>query len=194
MRVVYRLANASTSLPVVSSAILQLLFLSLKDQSLAFLAGIWTNSDQKVRDLKAISLLHAAAFLEAHILEDDRMDFQTILPSIFVALQDSDTQLSQAALECISRIWILSEHPLQSVYQFDVIYGQSDGKLELRNSGWMLIICIETLQYLDQEDLKRYLTGLVEHRDHLCSDPSYLAIFHREHLGKLTVERRKEAE
>src|SRR5260221_8836513 len=128
MRVVYRLANASTSLPVVSSAILQLLFLSLNDHSLAFLAGIWSNPDQELRGLKAISLLHAAAFLEARILEGDRVDFQTILPSIFVALHHSDTQLSQAAFECISRIWMLSEQPLQSVYRFDVIYGQSNGK------------------------------------------------------------------
>jgi U3 small nucleolar RNA-associated protein 10 len=137
MRAIYQLANASTSLPILSSVILQLLFSSLKDQSLAFLAGVWTDSDQEFRDLKAISLLHAAAFLEAHILEDDRMDFQTILPSIFVALHDSDAQLSQAALECISRIWILAQRPLRSVYHFDVIYGRSNGKPALIEQFWM---------------------------------------------------------
>ena len=52
----------------------------------------------------------------------------------------------------------------------------------------------ETLQYLDPEDLKRYLTGLVGHRDHLCSDPSYLSIFHEEHLGRVTAEKRKDVE
>jgi U3 small nucleolar RNA-associated protein 10 len=135
MRAVYRLANASSSLPILLSAILQLLFLSLKDHSLAFLAGVWTSSDDESRDLKAVSLLHAAAFLEAHALEDARMDFQTILPSIFIALHNSDAQVSQAALECISRIWILAERPLQSVYRFDAIYGRSSGGPALLNSG-----------------------------------------------------------
>jgi U3 small nucleolar RNA-associated protein 10 len=128
MRDVYRLANVSTSLPTLSSAILQLLFLGLKDQSLSFLSGIWTSSDQEHRALKATSLLHAAAFIEAHILEDDGIDFQTILPSLLVALHDSDSQISQAASECISRIWILADRRLDSVYQFDVIYGRSSGK------------------------------------------------------------------
>jgi hypothetical protein len=52
----------------------------------------------------------------------------------------------------------------------------------------------ETLQYLDQEDLRRYLSGLVEHRDHLCNDPSYLAIFHGEYLGKVKGEKRRDIE
>lgn len=134
MRSVYQLANASTSIPILSSVILQLLFLSLKDQSLAFLAGIWTSREEGLRYLKTVALLHAVAFLEAHTLEDDGMDFQTILPSILVALLDSDDQLSQAAFECISRIWVLAERPLHSVYEFDVIYGPSDSKLLLTSS------------------------------------------------------------
>ena len=129
MRSVYKLANASTTLPILSSAILQLLFSNLKDKSLAFLAGVWTSSDRELRVMKAISLFHAAAFLEAHVLEDDGMDFQTILPSIFVALDDAEGKLSQAALECISRIWILTGRPLQTVYEFDIIYGENSSEL-----------------------------------------------------------------
>ncbi len=53
---------------------------------------------------------------------------------------------------------------------------------------------IETLQYLDQNDLKRYLTALVEHRDHLINDPSYLMIVHEHHLGRIKGEKKKEAE
>ena len=49
-------------------------------------------------------------------------------------------------------------------------------------------------KYLDQEDLRRYLSSLVEHRDHLCSDSSYLAIFHGEHLGKSTGDKQRDVE
>lgn len=127
MRSIYQLANASTSLPVLSSSLLQLLFHNLKDNSLAFLAGVWTDGSlDDFEDSRGISLLHAAAFLEAHILQDDGIDFQTIVPSLLFALQSSDSQVRQGALECISRVRILAERSLKTVYKFDVIYGETN--------------------------------------------------------------------
>jgi U3 small nucleolar RNA-associated protein 10 len=130
MRSIYQLANASTSLPVLSSSILQILFHNLKGHSIAFLAGIWTAGfSENFEDSRGISLLHAAAFLEARILEDDGIDFQTIVPSLLVALQSPDSQIRQGALECISRVRILAERSLKSVYRFDVIYGETNSTL-----------------------------------------------------------------
>jgi hypothetical protein len=81
MRSIYRLANASSNMPILATAILQILFVSLKGGALAFLAGIWaTGGKNDFKESRSIALLHAAAFLEAHILEDDGIDFQTILP------------------------------------------------------------------------------------------------------------------
>lgn len=126
-RSVYQLANASTSVPALSTTILQILFVTLKEDALAFLAGVWSCENQEAfKDSRGISLLHAAAFLEAHILEDDGVDFQTIIPSLLVALQSTDAQVCQGAIECISRIRILTERKLSSVYRFDTVYGQND--------------------------------------------------------------------
>ncbi|PPQ90282.1 hypothetical protein CVT25_013107 [Psilocybe cyanescens] len=179
MRSIYQLANASTSVPVLSTTLLQILFVNLKGDALAFLAGIWASGNaDEYKDSTAIALLHAAAFLEAHLLEDDGVDFQTILPTLLVALQTSDAQICQGALECISRVRILAERKLSSVYRFDTIYGNND----------------RTLQYLDQDDLKRYLNALVEHRDHFANDPSYLKIFHDQHLGRTKADKKRDAD
>ncbi|KAF9526013.1 hypothetical protein CPB83DRAFT_877003 [Crepidotus variabilis] len=179
VRSVYDLANASTSLPILSSALLQLLFLNLQDNALAFLAGMWLAGAQgDFKNSTIISLLHAAAFLEAHVLEDDGVDFQTILPSLLVALQSSNEQVSRGALECISRVRILAGKSLTSVYQFDVIYGQTH----------------RTLQYLDQKDMKRYLDALAQQHDHLANDASYLKTFHQQYLAKAKGEKKKEHE
>jgi len=125
MRRIYHLANVSTSLPVLASTLLQALFINFKEDALAFLAGIWSTTDAEVqKESRSVTLLHAAAFLEAHILEDDGIDFQTILPPLLVALQEPDA--CQGALECISRIRILSDHTLSSVYRFDTVYGDSE--------------------------------------------------------------------
>ncbi|TFK37695.1 hypothetical protein BDQ12DRAFT_685121 [Crucibulum laeve] len=179
MRAVYSLANES-SLPVLSTGLLQALFISLKDDALAFLAGIWSGSstDEKYNDVRHIALLHAAAFLEAHVLENDGMDFQTILPSLLIALQSEDSRIRQVAMECVSRLRILTERKLSNVYRFDIIYGQNERKL----------------QYLDQEDLKEYLGGLVEYRDHFAHDVTYLKIFHEQHLAILKSDKRKNSE
>ena len=127
MRKIYHLANVSTTLPNLSSRLLQALFFNFKEDALVFLAGIWSTSDAEVlKESRSIALLHAAAFLEAHILEDDGMDFQTILPLFLVALQEPDAKICQGALECISRIRILSDRKLSLVYRFDTVYGESE--------------------------------------------------------------------
>jgi U3 small nucleolar RNA-associated protein 10 len=98
MRTIYHLANVSTTLPILSSRLLQALFIYFKEDALIFLVGVWSTSDAEVlKELRSVALLHAAAFLEAHILEDDGIDFQTILPSLLVALQDSDARICQGA-------------------------------------------------------------------------------------------------
>ena len=129
MRSIYRLANASSNMPILATTILQILFVNLKGDALAFLAGIWaTGGKEDFKESKSIALLHAAAFLEAHILEDDGIDFQTILPTLLVALQNPDQQVCRGALECISRVRMLAGRKLSSVYRFDVIYGHGDSE------------------------------------------------------------------
>lgn len=127
MRTIYHLANASATLPVLTSVLLQALFVNFKEDALAFLAGLWFASDN-FKESRCVALLHAAAFLEAHMLEDDGIDFQTILPPLLVALQDPDPHIRQGALECISRVRILSDRKLTLVYQFDTVYGVNERK------------------------------------------------------------------
>ena len=187
-------------MPILATTILQILFVSLKGEALAFLAGIWaTGGKEDFKESRSIALLHAAAFLEAHILEDDGIDFQTILPTLLVALQNPDQQVCQGALECISRIRILAGRKLSSVYRFDTIYGRGDS--EYSNVFNLLVpffcqpgLSSGTLQYLDQEDLKRYLDALVEHRDHFVNDPSYLKVFQDGHLSQAKSDKKKDAE
>lgn len=51
-----------------------------------------------------------------------------------------------------------------------------------------------TLQYLGQDDLKRYLDDLLKQGDHLGHDSSYLQIFHEEHLGKAKADKKRDSE
>lgn len=195
MREVYKLGNISTTLPILASNLLQTLFVNLKSDALAFLAGIWCTVKSIRDDLRSVALLHAAAFLEAHLLEDDGLDFQTILPSLLVPLQCHDLQTRQGALECISRLRLLANRKLVAVYRFDTVYGQSDRKTSFSTSSWPLLKChLGILQYLGQDDLIKYLDALVEHRDHFTNDVSYIAIFHAQHLSKIASGQKKNNE
>ena len=137
MRTIYRLANISASAPRLAMNLLQTLFVNLKDDALAFLAGVWISCILKNGDadlLASVGLHHAAAFLEAHIAEDDGMDFQTILPAFLVALQSQDVEVRKTALTCISCLRRLADRRFTAVYRFDTIYGQCKSEYDSRSS------------------------------------------------------------
>ncbi|KAG6857013.1 hypothetical protein H0H87_010685 [Tephrocybe sp. NHM501043] len=180
IRKVYKVANISSSAPTFTTNVLQSLFIGLKSDALAFLAGIWTgtSNDEGADDLRTVALYHAAAFLQAHALEDDGVDFQTILPSLLVAIQSTDVGRRDVALTCVSTLSQLADRKFKTVYGFDTIYGKSD----------------DQLQYLDRDDLKTYLNALVEHHDHLSHDVEYIKVFHQQHLGKDKNDKKKDSE
>ncbi|KAG6902641.1 hypothetical protein C0995_013766 [Termitomyces sp. Mi166 len=181
IRKVYKLANVSNSVPVFTTSVLRSLFINLKSDALAFLAGIWTSSldtDENLDNLRTVALHHAAAFLQAHLQEDDGVDFQTILPSLLVALQSPNVDQRNITLTCISTLCHLAERKFTKVYGFDAIYGKSDNQL----------------QYLDRDDLKTYLDALTERKDHIAHEAEYIKVFHQEHLGRNKIDKKKIAE
>jgi U3 small nucleolar RNA-associated protein 10 len=57
-----------------------------------------------------------------------------------------------------------------------------------------LMVILVKLQYLDRNDYRKYLRALTGHRDHLVADPSYIKVFHQQHLGRDKSDKKKEAE
>lgn len=123
LRTVYKLATSTT--PPLSTNLFETLFVNLQDDSLAFLAGIWTNTTDN--EVRRIALGHAIAFLEAHKSKEKSLDFQTILPSLLVVLQLIDAEGKDAVLACISQLVLLTEKRYSSVYGMDTIYGSGSG-------------------------------------------------------------------
>ncbi|KAJ7042839.1 hypothetical protein C8F04DRAFT_1251651 [Mycena alexandri] len=178
MRTVYKLANSSSVVPLLTIGLLSELFVHLKDDALAFLAGVWTTSVDSSPPICVVALRHAAAFLEAHNAEADGVDFQTILPALIICLQNSESGIRTATLDCIAVQCKLAEQRFSAVYAFDAIYGESDAKL----------------QYLAQSDLKKYLDGLLAHREHIVLDASYVKVFHVQHLARSNADKKKDSE
>lgn len=131
IRAVYRLANSSANAPSLSSHLMRSLFVTLADDTLSFLAGVWLEGVQESSRtiLSYVALYHATAFLEAHNATQRPVDFQTVLPAILVALQHEDNRVREAALQCIAALSRLSatKKP-ESVYAYDAIYGPSSSK------------------------------------------------------------------
>ncbi|KAK7055439.1 U3 small nucleolar RNA-associated protein 10 [Favolaschia claudopus] len=174
MRTVYKLANSSPTSIGLTVGLLAELFPHLRDDALAFLAGVWTTSLDSAPELCVIALRHAAAFLEAHSKEADGVDFQTILPALIICLKNGDREIRMAALDCIAVQRIMVEQRFSAVYAFDAIYGESEGQL----------------QYLAQNDLAQYVTAIMDHREHFALDPSYVKAFHVQHLGRAAIDKR----
>ncbi|KAI9060150.1 hypothetical protein FKP32DRAFT_1760434 [Trametes sanguinea] len=182
LRDVYRLSNSSAHLALLSTHLLRSLFVNLGDDALAFLVGVWlaASSSAKLVDeqshIQYAALRHAGAFLEAHVVTQRTVDFQTVLPAMLVMLQSQDPSVREAAIRCIAVvIKISAAKEAEAVYAFDAIYGDASSEL----------------QYVDWSDFQKYTKAIGETRDNLVHDPDYLQAFHNEHLGFLKTDSKK---
>ncbi|KAI0369251.1 hypothetical protein BV20DRAFT_968110 [Pilatotrama ljubarskyi] len=176
LRDVYRLSNSSAHLALLSTHLLRALFVNLGNDALAFLVGIWltAKSDSELKleveqsHIQYAALRHAGAFLEAHVVTQRIIDFQTVFPAILIMLQSPDAAVREAAARCIGVVIKLSSSKeAEAVYAFDAIYGSDSANL----------------QYLDWADFQKYTKAIGETRDNLEHDPDYLQAFHREYLS-----------
>ncbi|KAF9268872.1 hypothetical protein L218DRAFT_536645 [Marasmius fiardii PR-910] len=182
VRKIYK--NCNSLHPNLKRHILRNLFLSLKGDALLFFAGIFSSScyDSERDDVKIqmkLSALHyASAFVEAaEDSEEVGIDFQTIVPSLLVALQDGSPEVRKGATQLLIKIKQSTEKKFGSVYAFDVVYGESK----------------HDIQYLSQDDLKKYIASLLNHADHFLHDPHYVRVFHKDHLARFSFNSKKEA-
>jgi U3 small nucleolar RNA-associated protein 10 len=126
IRAVYEFANSIT-VPVLSHHLLRVLFINLKEDALAFLAGVLLISGSQ--NLRLPTLSYAIAFLDAHKFTPKQVDFQTILPALLAALSNLDVAGREAIMDCISILTKLSQAKPTSIYGFDSIYGSESGML-----------------------------------------------------------------
>lgn len=182
LRAVYTLSNSSAKLPVLSVNLLRALFVNLGEDSLGFLVGIWLRPPLTVKGsdgdhLRTAALLHATTFLEAHCATEHWLDFQTVLPALLVALQNSDRRVREAAVSCVHTLVSLVEKEPSAIYAYDAIYGPTSN----------------VLQYAEWADLGKYVAALGAVMEHVTHDPVYVREFHKEHLSAAKGDAKKVA-
>jgi len=135
MTTVYALANAASTLPLLSAYLLRALFISLKDDALVFLAGVWSshasedpNAEMRIQ-VQLAALTHASAFLIAHEAAQGSIDFQTIVPLVLAVLESPAQPVRAAAVRCLSVLGRLSQAVKpKAVYALDTVYGPHSGE------------------------------------------------------------------
>jgi U3 small nucleolar RNA-associated protein 10 len=123
--------------------LLRALFANLKEEALAFLAGVWSTSD--VQELRHAALTHAVAFLTAHSsVSRPSVDFQTILPTLLAAIPTLHYAGRETAMDCVAVLLNLADAKPTSIYGFDQIYGKSSGEYILNNASSFLTFSGQT--------------------------------------------------
>ncbi|KAF9078300.1 armadillo-type protein [Rhodocollybia butyracea] len=173
-----------SSAPQARMHVISALFTSLGAEAGVFLVGVWLNSGLKSNKdedtpLSSAVLSHLSAFLQAHLKlvsgEGRAVDFQTLLPTIIIALSNPSQDVRKAAVECLSILKELSVsddgkgRKFEEVYAFDRVYGDNQNGSEL--------------QYLFPDDLAVYIASLVEMREHCVSDREYIGAWHAEQFA-----------
>lgn len=156
----------------------------LGDESLVFLARIWTSSSYSV-PLRTMALQDAAAEVNALSPPNTepgnrrRRDFQLLIPSILIALTDPVRSVRSAALDLITSIkesLIISGHEQSAasetnIYAYDRFYGPRAST---------------DLQYLSTVDSNHVITAIFEHKDEIMVNG---LIVLRQLLSQLTTDR-----
>lgn len=146
----------------------------LGSSSLLFLVSIWTSSlsAEGVAPNVALFALRLAHQYFSSFQHQDKstsvplIDFQTVVPSLFLALKIGEKRIRIKALECLEAIRVTThfiernEEPGQNVqvYGYDSIYGS---------------VTADHLRYLDSQEQTQMLTMILSHRESFENDPFY---------------------
>ncbi|WVQ74325.1 U3 small nucleolar RNA-associated protein 10 [Cryptococcus sp. DSM 104548] len=178
---VYLWANTAILPAPIAQALLRSLLTQLGEDALLFFASVWTSPSALFpAALRTSALRHALAFIRAYASipatpQNPPVDFQVILPQVLIALQDSERQVRQAAVDVLKSV--SGGETMGDVYALDVVYGERS----------------ETAQLLKPVDRKKYIETLLEIADEFIIDPLRIRAFHTEVLNMQQNKNRKES-
>ena len=173
---VYKLANAPYALTQLATTLLRSVFKALRDNSLAFLASIWVNNDMEDY-MRNAALRHAEAFFKVSATDNSKFDYQTIVPSLLIALQDVSKDVRIAAVNCLKILSNSTVSGSPQIFAFDSIYGKNS----------------KQIQYLSTNDMKDYLNLLSEESEGFIKDCDYLSTFNGNVLSKRSTKSDKKS-
>lgn len=180
---IYTIVNSAEVPLEVSGPLLRNLFTALRDDTLLFLASIWTapldGSAAITGKLQAVALRHAQAFIQAHVIDGgkDSIDFQTVVPALFVALRSPEKVVRDAALACLKLVKDSTQDKACAPYALESIYGSAS----------------ESVQLLKGQDLKRYLETLLSDSASLSVDAAHVVSVHQDQMPILKTDAKKDS-
>lgn len=137
------------------------------DDTLPFLAYVWTRTDenQSVRSRMA-ALNIARVFIKTYFSfqTGTLVDFQLLLPSLLVSLNHPQREVRLAGVACLEEVEKVYQQGLANnvdaqVYKFDTIYGGSTDR---------------SLQYLESQDAYEFTKVLLSVREDILADPDFV--------------------
>ena len=160
-------------LPIqLGKSLLRMLFAQIGEETLLFLASVWTNGSNR-SSLRVAALRHATAFVKAYAGSD--VDFQLIVPAVLMALHDSETGVREVAAglpALISQLCSGATH----VYALDTIYGDRSSQVQL----------------LKVSDFKRYIDSIASQQSQIAQDPAQVRLLHNSKLGHHSNDGKKD--
>lgn len=123
---VYTWANSDILPPALAKGLLRSLFMQLGEETLLFLASVWTQRSASLA-IRTAALKHAGAFVAAHKGQTDGTDFQLVLPSLLIAFSDTEKKIREAGISVVKAISAVNTGS-ENVYALDSVYGSKSSK------------------------------------------------------------------
>lgn len=121
--ILYRHANSDALPPTLARKLLQHLFAVLREDTLTFLACVWTDINT-AEPLRVAALRHACAFAKSYALGTD---FQMVVPSVLVAFTAKNQAIREAAVALLKVVNRSASNETKNYYALDTFYGDQTG-------------------------------------------------------------------
>ncbi|KAJ3017747.1 HEAT repeat-containing protein 1 [Thoreauomyces humboldtii] len=165
---VYSTVGSLGNNKAAETVLINIIELHLGTNTLQFCVALWTNDEASVH-LKRHGLTLATAFVAASAAMFTAYDFQLLIPSLLIALGDSDKELRRGAIDCLESMKThygqLLSKPKASVkasptiFAYDRFYGGKTSK---------------TLEYLKTDSAAKLVISLLAGKEELLTDPAFL--------------------
>lgn len=132
---VYRHANSDALPPTLARKLLQHLFAVLREDTLTFLACVWTDINT-TEPLRVAALRHACAFAKSYALGTD---FQMVVPSVLVAFTAKNQAIREAAVALLKVVNRSASNETKNYYALDTFYGAQTGRSLQSEVVWWFI-------------------------------------------------------
>jgi hypothetical protein len=185
----FTIVVTSPSLKHYDLAMQKLVIVHLKENILEFLARIWTDNDVvSTPVVKARALQLASMYIDSH--SNDKVDYQTIIPSLLILVGHESTVVRKEAVECLGKLYKVYDN--MGAIGDDKFYNNTTSTGDKKKvAATMYGSSMSSITKLSHSDASHFVDHLWHKKRELSEDANYVPVVLKEYFDACIAANKK---